>query len=287
MKEITLLSGKGGTGKTTLTAALASIAHKAVLCDNDVDAADLHLILHPKVRCKHVFQGAWQATIDSNKCTQCDACITNCRFDAIHMNATGYPEVNPISCEGCRLCERICPANAIISERSQNNYWYESDTRFGPLVHARMGPGEENSGKLVSTVRKKAREIAKEIQADFIINDGPPGIGCSVISALSGTHLLVLITEPSQSGLYDAKRLVQLAQSFNIPVRGIINKANINSEMTRMISQFFDSEQIPVLAHIPFDKNVVQAMIEGKTIVEHDSTSELTRCVQKIWEQIK
>lgn len=287
MKEITILSGKGGTGKTTLTAALASVAHNAVLCDNDVDAADLHLILHPKVLQEHVYDGAWEASINPDKCTQCNECITHCRFDAIQINDAGYPEVNPFSCEGCRLCERICPTNAITSERSKNNHWYVSDTRFGPFVHAKMGPGEENSGKLVSTVRKKAREIAKEIKADFIINDGPPGIGCSAISALSGINMVVLITEPSQSGYFDAKRLVELAQSFNIPVLGVINKSDINSEMTQVISDFFDSQQIPVLAHIPFDKNVVHAMIEGKTLTEYDSTSTLAKCVRSIWSQIE
>ena len=287
MKEITILSGKGGTGKTTLTAALASIAPNAVLCDNDVDAADLHLILNPCVLQTHIYDGAYEAIIDPKKCTQCNDCITHCRFDAIHINSTGFPEVNPFSCEGCRLCERICHADAITSERSKNNHWFVSDTRFGPLVHAQMGPGEENSGKLVSTIRKKAREIATEIKADFIINDGPPGIGCSAISALSGTNMVVLITEPSQSGYFDAMRLVELAQSFKIPILGIINKADINNEMTQIISNFFESEQIPVLARIPFDKDVVHAMIEGKTILEYDSTSTLAECVRQIWTQIE
>ncbi|GAF05303.1 ATP-binding protein [Saccharicrinis fermentans] len=287
MKEITILSGKGGTGKTTVTAALASLAGNAVLCDNDVDAADLHLILDPKIQEEHVYEGAWQASIHQDECEQCQLCMEKCRFDAIHLNKEGYPEVNPFQCEGCRLCERICPAQAITSVQSKNNHWFVSSTRFGSMVHAKMGPGEENSGKLVSVVRKKAKEIATENTADFIINDGPPGIGCSAISALSGTDLVVLVTEPSKSGLYDAKRLVELAQSFDIPIGGVINKEDINTEMSDEIVAFFASKHIPLLAKIPFNKEVVKAMVKGETITEFNDHSVMAQCIHHIWNAVK
>ena len=187
MQEITILSGKGGAGKTSVAAAIASLAKNAVFCDNDVDAADLHLIFHPKIIEEHDFSSGIKAVIDPEKCSVCGLCMEHCRFSAIHPNNNGIPEVNPFQCEGCRLCERICPEEAIKSVQYNKNKWFISETRFGPFVHARMGAGEENSGRLVTEIRKKAREIATETVADFIINDGPPGIGCPVIASVTGT----------------------------------------------------------------------------------------------------
>ncbi len=204
MKEITVISGKGGTGKTTITAALATAGKNMVLCDGDVDAADLHLVLEPQIKESHVFEGSWVAHIDNELCAHCGICSEYCRFEAISVNDSMQRKIDPFKCEGCRLCERICPSKAITSTRSSNNTWFVSDTRSGILVHARMGPGEENSGKLVSKVREKARELATQNNANFILTDGPPGTGCPVIASITGTDAVLVVIEPSQSSLHDA-----------------------------------------------------------------------------------
>ena len=287
MKEITVISGKGGTGKTSITAALASVARNAVFCDNDVDAADLHLIFQPQNKEEYTFSSGWKATINTGKCTVCNFCVDHCRFDAIHNNREGTLEINPFQCEGCRLCERICPSGAITSERNNNNYWYVSSSRFGTLVHASMGPGEENSGKLVTQVRKKAKEIATYNQLEFIINDGPPGVGCAAISSLSGTDLALIIIEPTKSGLHDVQRLVELIESFKITTCAVINKYDINPEITLRVEQFLDSKKIPLIAKIPFDKQIVESMVEGKTIVEYNPVSGISNSIKEIWKVIK
>ncbi len=287
MKEITILSGKGGTGKTSITAALASIARDAVFCDNDVDAADLHLILSPTVREEHVFSGGWTASIDVTSCIDCGICTDHCRFDAIHRNSFNNLEINPFKCEGCRLCERICPVQAISSVRSNNNSWFVSDTRFGTLVHAKMGPGEENSGKLVSEVRKRARELAKEYNASYVINDGPPGIGCAAISSLSGTGMVLMVIEPSVSGLHDSRRLVELIDTFSIPTFALINKYDIHPEISEEIKLFLKEKSIPLLGEIPFDKSMVEAMVEGKTIVEFDDKLEISTILKAVWKKLE
>ena len=286
MKEITVLSGKGGTGKTSITAALASVAENSIFCDSDVDAADLHLIFQPQNKEEHTFFGGWKAFIHAEKCTGCDLCIEYCRFDAIHRKGNGSIEINPFKCEGCRLCERICPSHAIVSEQSSNNCWYVSTTRFGTLVHARMGPGEENSGKLVTQVRKRSKEIAMENRLSYIINDGPPGIGCAAISSLSGTDLALIVLEPTKSGLHDAQRLVDLIKSFDIEMYAVINKYNINYGMAMKIEKYLATNNIRLLAKVPFDKQVVEAMIVGKTIVEYNPGSEISNIIREIWKTI-
>ncbi len=287
MKEITVLSGKGGTGKTTITAALASIAENCIFCDSDVDAADLHLILQPEIVEENIFYSSWVATIANEECTICGICIEHCRFDAIHTNGTGKLTINPFQCEGCRLCERICPTGAISSEQSSNNHWYVSKTRFGTLVHAKMGPGEENSGKLVTIVRKRAKEIANENKTDYILNDGPPGIGCATISSLSGADMVLIVTEPTKSGLHDVKRLIELIHSFNIPAFAIINKYDINSQVSDEIQEYLKSQGIELLAEIPFDREMVEAMIEGKTIVEYNPVSIISEKMNRVWQKLK
>lgn len=286
MKEITILSGKGGAGKTTITAALASLAKNTVFCDNDVDAADLHLIFKPEMLVKHEFSSGSIAKIEQDSCTNCGLCESSCRFDAIHTNNEGFPEVNPFQCEGCRLCERICPANAISTHENFNNHWFVSDTRFGTLVHAKMGPGEENSGKLVSRIRDKAREIASEQSADFILNDGPPGIGCSAISSVTGTDAVLLVIEPTVSGLHDAKRLTEMVKSFNIPMIAIINKYDINNDASSLVETFLNGNNIPVLGRIPFDTALVESMINEQTIIEFNSENPVSKELDKVWKQI-
>jgi len=279
MKEITIISGKGGTGKTTITAALASIGNNQVLCDADVDAADLHLILQPKILETHTFEGAWIATIDQDQCASCGICSEYCRFDAIETDESGLRNINPYKCEGCKLCERICPSKAINSEKSTNNSWFVSETRAGIMTHARMGPGEENSGKLVTQVRSKAREISKKTGAQYLLTDGPPGTGCAAIASITGTQAVLLVIETSRSSLHDARRLVELVREFDIPLYAIINKFDIHKETTREIEAFLSAQSIPLLCKIPFDESVVKAMIAGKSITEYDPDSKLSRMI--------
>lgn len=286
MKEITILSGKGGTGKTSIAAAMASLAGDAVFCDNDVDAADLHLILKPTIKEEHTYAGGRTATINDSSCTNCGICSEFCRFDAIHPNENGRFEINPFKCEGCRLCERLCPVQAITSVQSTNNNWYVSDTRFGTLVHAKMGPGEENSGKLVSEVRKKAKELAIEEKSRYLINDGPPGIGCAAISSLSGTDLVIMVIESTISGLHDVKRLYDLIQSFSIPTYALLNKFDINTTSTKEVEDFLRDNSIPIIGKIPFEEQMVNAMIEGKTIIEFDPQLETSKLIIEAWKSI-
>ena len=286
MKEITILSGKGGAGKTSVAAAIASVAQNAVFCDNDVDAADLHLIFNPEIKESYDFDSGSVAVINPEVCTNCGLCEEHCRFDAIHPNSSGQLEVNPFQCEGCRLCERVCPENAIESVHNNNNHWFVSETRFGTLVHAKMGPGEENSGKLVTEVRRKAKEIATEINADFIINDGPPGIGCSAIASVTGTDAVLLVIEPTLSGLHDAKRLVVLVNSFNIPVFAIINKFDINKEITNKVENYLVENKIPLIGRLPFNTKMVESMVHEKTIVEYVPEENISKEFYSIWNKI-
>jgi len=286
MIEITILSGKGGTGKTSVAAALAGLAKNTIICDNDVDAADMHLILNPKIIEEHKFNSGWNMEVNNSICNECGICVSICRFDAINFSKENKIEINPFKCEACRLCERICPEKAIFSEENRNNSWFVSNTRFGTLVHAHMGPGEENSGKLVTQVRKRAREIAIENKSDFIINDGPPGIGCATIASLTGTDKLIIVMEPSKSSLHDADRLVELAKSFDIDTYAIINKYDINQDISNKIINYLEDKDIPLLTKLPFDKSMVESMINGQSIIEYKSNSEISNKIEKLWKNL-
>ncbi len=286
MKEITIISGKGGTGKTTITAALATLVHRVVLCDGDVDASDLHLILQPDIIETHVFEGNWVATIDETLCTACGLCAEYCRFDAISISQEGLYSIDPFKCEGCRLCERICPSRAIESHRSAQNFWHISETRAGTMTHAEMGPGEENSGKLVTRVRQKARELARQQMAEFILTDGPPGTGCATIASVSGTDAVLVVMEPTVTSLHDAQRVIELVKGFHLPVFALLNKYDIQSEMTRQIEVFLEEISVPLLGKIPFDEMAVRAMVKGLSIQEYDPESIPARIIRSTWQKL-
>ena len=287
MNEITILSGKGGTGKTTITAALTAVAENTVFTDCDVDAADLHLIFEPETKEEHRFESGWEVLIDQDSCTRCGICKDLCRFEAIHYKESGGFEINPYQCEGCRLCERACPVQAITSKALDNNFWYVSDTRFGTMVHARMGAGEENSGRLVTKVRDRAKEIAREQQAENMINDGPPGIGCPVISSLSKVPKVLMVIEPTHSGLHDTRRLIELVRQFNASLYALINKYDLNEEFTGKIEKMLEENDIPLVGKIPFDETFVNAMVQKQTITEYRPESPVAGIIRKVWEKIR
>ena len=280
MKEIVVLSGKGGTGKTSIVGSFAALASGKVLADCDVDAADLHLLLRPTIKESHEFWSGQVACIDEEICTQCGICETVCRFEAIK----GL-RVDPLACEGCGFCSRACPENCIAMKDNMAGHWFISETRYGPLVHARLGIAEENSGKLVTVVRNNARLIAQERNLDCIIVDGPPGIGCPVISSLSGVNLVLLVTEPTLSGLHDLERIIGLCQHFDVPSLVCINKYDLNEENSRRIMEYCRSQSIEVASQIPFDKTVIEALVNGMPVVEY-SRNGVTQRIEALWETI-
>ena len=265
MKQIVVISGKGGTGKTIITGAFAALAKNKVMADCDVDAADLHLLLKPEIKEKHIFKSGVTAVIDKNKCTECGKCIKICRFNAINKDFV----VDPISCEGCVFCSHVCPAEAIKMEENISGEWFISDTRFGPMVHAKLGIAEENSGKLVSLVRQRAKEIAEKRKCDWVIIDGAPGIGCPVIASLTGIDCALVITEPTLSGLHDADRVIGVARHFGISVKVVVNKYDLNLDITEKVEKYCRDNNIEFIGKIGFDESVVKAMIKGKTIIEY------------------
>jgi len=282
MKQIVVISGKGGTGKTVIAASFAALANKKVMADCDVDAADLHLLLQPDVRERIEFKSGLTAFINKEVCAECGRCRQLCRFNAISEDFI----VDPISCEGCAFCHYACPVEAIEMKENISGEWYVSDTRFGKLVHAKLGIAEENSGKLVSLVRKKAKELAENQESDWIIIDGSPGIGCPVIASLSGVDCALVVTEPTLSGLHDAVRVIKVARHFDIATKVVVNKYDLNTNMSEQIINACNKNDAEVLGRISFDKAVVNAMVQGKTIVE-GADGKIKKEVVDIWESLK
>jgi len=282
MQELVVISGKGGTGKTSIVGALAALAKDRVLCDADVDAADLHLILSPQVVERHIFKAGHKAVIDPDRCTQCGQCRELCRFDAISADFV----VDELACEGCGVCHYFCPVEAIDFPENECGEWYRSDTRFGPMVHARLGIAEENSGKLVSLVRKEARSLAEAGDLRWIITDGPPGIGCPVIASVGGASAVLVVAEPSVSGRHDLERVAELAIHFNVPVLVCVNKADLYWQAAKEIEQSCVEKGWRFLGHLPFDPGVTKAQVEAKTIVE-SSDGPMKEAVISLWERIQ
>ena len=278
MKEVVVLSGKGGTGKTSIVGSFAALAKNKVLVDCDVDAADLHLLLQPVMREKHEFWSGQVAFIDDQRCTECGLCQDLCRFAAIKDF-----RVDALSCEGCGFCSHVCPVEAVTMKENLTGQWFISDTGYGPLVHARLGIAQENSGKLVALVRQQARQMAENEEASYIIGDGPPGIGCPVISSLSGANLALLVTEPTLSGIHDLERVLGVCRHFDVKALVCINKYDINEDNTRQIEGYCSRLGIGVTARIPFDNVVTRAMVQGVSVVEYGDNA-VSRQIDLLWQ---
>ena len=283
MRELVIVSGKGGTGKTSVTASLAALADHPVICDCDVDAADLHLILEPKIRENHDFLSGHEAVIRERDCIGCGICQDVCRFDAITNDVDTF-SVDPIACEGCGVCVHFCPQKAIDFPESLCGKWFVSETRLGPMVHAKLGVAAENSGKLVSLVRTEAKHLAEEENRRLVIVDGPPGIGCPVIASITGASQVLVVTEPTVSGEHDLERVLGLARHFQIPALVCINKWDINEEMTIRIEQKARDLGAGIAGRIRYDQAVTRAQILQKTVVETDAAS--AQDIRQIWDYL-
>lgn len=281
MKELTVISGKGGTGKTSIVASFAALAENKVVADCDVDAADLHLLLEPTLKHKEEFRGSKLASINRDICTECGKCLEVCRFDAISDDFV----VDLISCEGCGVCAYFCPAEAIKLNENLSGEWFISDTRFGPLVHAKLGIAEENSGKLVSLVRRNAQLIGEREGRKLIIVDGPPGIGCPVIASITGVDCVLIVTEPTLSGIHDMERIAALAEHFKIKTMVCVNKYDLNLEMSTRIEQYCENKGLRFVGKIAFDPVVTKALVQKKSVVEY-SVGAVAQQIKKIWRNI-
>jgi MinD superfamily P-loop ATPase len=284
VREIVVISGKGGTGKTSITAAFAHLADKAMVCDLDVDAPDLHMLLGPVVKEEYAFRSGHEAVIDQARCTGCGLCAELCRFGAVRADQGRYT-VDPMRCEGCKVCVHFCPEQAVDFVPKHCGQWFASTMRFGPMIHARLFPGEENSGRLVALLKKEARLRAKALGLSLIVCDGTPGIGCPVISSLSGAGMAVVITEPTPSGRHDLERVADLCRHFRIPVAVIINKSDLNPENSEEIGVYCREQGHELLGMLPYDEHVTKAMIQGKCVTEY-ADSAFADELRRIWEKI-
>jgi len=292
MKEIVVISGKGGTGKTSLVAAFACLADRPVLADCDVDAADLYLVLEPNILRQEDFSGGNMARIISEKCTNCGICMDVCRFDAVKKETKKDDPssieyfIDKIACEGCGVCAYFCPEKAIDFSPAINGEWFVSETRVGPMVHARLGIAEENSGKLVTLVRNQARKIAEENGHPYLLVDGPPGIGCPVIASITGADLVVIVTEPTVSGEHDLDRVHELAGHFGIPAVVCINKYDINPEVTKRITDRSEACGMRIVGKIRYDKAFTKAQIVKSSVIEYYTQSPVADDIRETWSRI-
>lgn len=287
IREVVVISGKGGTGKTSIVASFAAMAENPVLVDCDVDAADLHLVLNPEVRESGDFSGGKTARVQDELCNGCGKCYELCRFEAV-VPQDGTPpgyRVDPLMCEGCGVCAYFCPEKAIAFEDAVNGHWYSSLTRFGPMIHAQLGIAEENSGKLVSFLRKKARETAEKEGRSLILVDGPPGIGCPVIASVGGADLLVIVTEPTVTGEHDLARVVDLAAHFGVPAMVCINKADLNHEVSDRIAGWARERGLQVAGRIRYDKAFTRAQVNRSTVAESVAGGPADD-LRHVWEQV-
>jgi MinD superfamily P-loop ATPase len=290
VKELVVISGKGGTGKTSVTAAFAALAGDAVLVDCDVDAADLHLVLDPSRSRPRVFIGGKVAEIDRDACIACGRCADFCRFEAIAVddssqNGGACYAVDAMACEGCGVCTLVCPVEAITLSEEASGEWTVSETRFGPLVHARLLPARGNSGKLVTLIRGTARNLASERNASLILADGPPGIGCPVIASLSGADAVLIVTEPSLSGLHDLERVSGLARNFRMTPVVCINKWDLAPAVADDLASWCRDEEIPVIGRIPYDRAVTDAQVRGVSVIEHGD-GPAASAIRDVWERV-
>jgi len=296
MKQLVILSGKGGTGKTSLTASFAHLAYSgktptlAVLADTDVDAPNLELVLNPRQLEEHEFRGGANAMIDPETCMGCGTCEQVCRFEAILPPGSNQDlsyQVDPIACDGCAACVYQCPEQAIHMEPQIAGRWFRSDSRFGLLLHAALYPTQENSGKLVTMVKQQARLQALDLDAQIVIIDGPPGIGCPVISAASGADLALVVAEPTAAGIHDLDRVLKLAQHFRIPALVCINKADIYPQGCEQIRSYCEQNQIEIVGTIPFDSTITKAMVQGEPVTEYQPDAPASQALTEIWEKIR
>lgn len=284
MKEIVILSGKGGTGKTSLVGSLACLADNKILVDCDVDAADLHLLLDPKVRSRHEFRSGVKAGVVGDRCSGCGVCVELCQFEAITL--LQQARIDSVRCEGCGVCAHFCPEQAIVLEENYCGNWFISDTGYGPLVHAQLFAGEENSGKLVSFIKRQARELAEATGVDLILIDGAPGIGCPVIASLSSVDMVLAVTEPTLSGWHDLERVLDLADHFRLQSFVCINKWDLYPEMAETIEGACAQRGVEVLGRIPFDPIVVTCQVQGIPVVCHEQ-SPAAAAIRRIWQDLR
>jgi len=288
MKQVVILSGKGGTGKTSVAAALAHLASqdmRIALADADVDAANLDLVLRPTRLEEHAFMGGQVAIIDPDRCTRCGRCYEVCRFDAVVPGEDRY-RIDPLACEGCASCAYQCPEGAIRVQEQQAGLWFRSDTRFGPLFHAHLFAGQENSGKLVTMVKQQARLLALDEGRDLLIVDGPPGIGCPVIAASSGANLALLVAEPTVSGIHDLERILATVSHFRVPALVCINKADLNPGHTAAIEAFCAAGAIELVGKLPYDSVVTKAMVQGQPVTAYRSEGTMAAALREMWARI-